>query len=60
MMTKSITKFEITVITPQEKTVFFSIQYKNGCLTASDLFHMFTQSTKFYTFHYNVLESTYV
>ena len=28
---------------------------KNDCLTASDLFHMFTQSIKFYTFHYRVL-----
>ena len=37
------------------KTVFYSIQYKNGCLAASDLFRMFTQSIKFYTFHYHVL-----
>ena len=27
--------------------MFYSIQYKNGCLAASDLFHMFTQSVKF-------------
>ena len=33
-------------------------QYKNGCLAASDLFHMFTQSIKFHTFHYPVLKST--
>ena len=32
--------------------VFHSIQYRNGWLDASDLFHMFTQSIKFYTFHY--------
>ena len=40
----------------QAKTVFYSIQYKNGQLTASDLFDMFMQSTKFYyTFCYHVL-----
>ena len=32
---------------------FFSIQCKNGWLAASDHFHMFTQSIKFYyTFYY--------
>ena len=32
---------------------------KNGCsVAASDLFHMFTQSTKFFTFHYHILKST--
>ena len=40
------------------KTKFYSNQYKNGCLAASDLFHVFTQSIKFYTFYYHVLEST--
>ena len=44
--------------TRKEKTVFYSIQYMNGCLAASDLFHMFTQSMKFYTFPYHVLNST--
>ena len=39
------------------KTVFYSIQYKNGCLAASDLFDMFTQWIKFYyTLHYHVLK----
>ena len=37
--------------THRERPVFHSIQYKNGCLAASDLFHMFTQLIKFYTFH---------
>ena len=32
--------------------MFYSIQYRNGWLAASDLFDMFTQSNKFYTFHY--------
>ena len=32
------------------------VQYKNGCLAASDLFRMFTQSFKFYTFNYLVLK----
>ena len=35
-----------------------SIQYNNGCLAPSDLFHMFTQSIKFYKFHCYVLKST--
>ena len=29
--------------------MFYSIQYRNGCSAASELFHMFTQSLKFYT-----------
>ena len=36
--------------------MFYSIQYKDGCLAASDLFHMFTQSIKFHAFHYQVLK----
>ena len=32
--------------------MFHPIQYRNGWLAASDLFHIFTQSIKFYTFHY--------
>ena len=42
----------------QGKTMFYSVYYKNDCLAASDLFHMFTQSIKFYTFYYHVLKST--
>ena len=38
--------------THRERLVFHSIQYRNGWLTVSDLFGMFTQSIKFYTFHY--------
>ena len=30
----------------QGKNVFYSIQYKNDCLAAFDLFHMFTESIK--------------
>ena len=40
-----------------EKTAFYSIQYKNGCLAASKIFHMFTKSIQFYTFYYHVLKS---
>ena len=36
--------------------MFYSIQYKNGCLAASDLFHMFIHPIKFNTFHYHVFE----
>ena len=32
--------------------IFYSFQNKNGCLAAFDLFHVFTQSIKFYTFYY--------
>ena len=39
--------------TQKGKTMFYSIQYKNGWLAASKIFHMFTQSIKFYyTFHF--------
>ena len=37
--------------THRERLMFLSIQYRNGWLAASDLFDMFTQSIKFYTFH---------
>ena len=42
--------------THREKKLFYSIQYKNGCLALSDLFHMFTQSIKFSTFYYPVFK----
>ena len=32
--------------------MFHSVQYRKGWLAASDLFDVFTQSIKFYTFHY--------
>ena len=38
-----------------EKYVFCSIPCKNGYFPASDLFHMFTQSIKFYTSHNHAL-----
>ena len=38
--------------TDRERLVFHSVQYRNDWLTTSNLFHMFTQSIKFYTFHY--------
>ena len=38
--------------THRERLVFHSIQYRNGWLAVSDLFDMFTQSIKFYTFYY--------
>ena len=40
--------------------LFYSIHYKNGCVAASDLFHMLTQSIKLYTFHYHIIKSTVV
>ena len=39
------------------KPVFYSVQYKNGWLAASELFDMFTQSIKFYyTLYYTCKE----
>ena len=38
--------------THRKRQIFHSIQYRNGWLGASDLFDMFTQSIKFYIFHY--------
>ena len=39
------------------KKLFYSIQYKNGWLAASELFNMFTQSIKFYyTLYYTYQE----
>ena len=32
--------------------LFHSIQYSNGWLATSELFDIFTQLVKFYTFHY--------
>ena len=46
------TRFNSFNDTHRERLVFHSIQYMNGWLAASDLFHMFTQSIKFYIFHY--------
>ena len=43
--------------THREKLCFYSIQHKNVCLAASDLFNMFSQSIKFFAFHYHVLKS---
>ena len=56
----SVSWFPIPAFTESGKTVFYSVKYKSGCLAASYLFHMFTQSIKFYTFHYHVLKSTHV
>ena len=42
--------------THRETLCFCSVQYKNGYLAPSDLFHMFKQSVKFYTFYYHVLK----
>ena len=36
----------------RKRLVFRLIHCRNDWLAASDLFHMFTQSIKFYTFHY--------
>ena len=43
--------------THREKTVLLR-SVPDGCLAASDIFHMFTQSIKFYTFYYYLLKST--
>ena len=42
--------------THREKLCFTQFSIRNGWLAASDLFRIFTQSIKFYTFHYHVLK----
>ena len=37
-------------------TLFSTIIYQNRSLAASDLFHMFIQPIKFYTFHCHILK----
>ena len=44
------------MIHAEKKRVFPNSVHK-CCFAVSDLFHMFTQSFKFYTFHYHVLKS---
>ena len=44
--------------THREKLCFTQFSTRNGCLAASDLIQMFTQSIKFYTFHCHVLKVT--
>ena len=38
----------LTILTGKHCAVFYSIQYKNDCLAASGLFHVFTQSVSLY------------
>ena len=38
---------------PYGEKLFYSVQYKNNLLAASNLFRMFTQSIKFYKFKYH-------
>ena len=40
---------DLTIL-PGKNYVFLNIQYKDGCLAASDLFHMLTQSIKFHIY----------
>ena len=60
MLTKVSLKLSDTLKDTQRETLFYSIQYKNLfiSLTASDIFHVFTQTIKFYTFHCHILKST--
>ena len=43
--------------THRKKIVLYSVQYKNGYFAASDIFPMFTQSIKFYTFYCHISKS---
>ena len=38
------------------EAVFYSVQYKNGYLASSDLFHMFIHSIKFYILRVQIFE----
>ena len=42
----------LTILTGKNCVLLNSV--KNGYLATPDLFHVFTQSMKFYTFHYHV------
>ena len=55
---KSYQKYVTFNDTYRENLCLYSIQYKNGCVAASDFFHMFTQSIKFYTFYNHIIKST--
>ena len=54
-VTKDKNVWKTLTILAGESCVLFNSGTKNGCLAASDLFHMFTQSTKFNTFHIHAL-----
>ena len=43
---------ELTLNNIRREKLFYSIQHKNDCLANSDIFYMFTQSFKVYTFHF--------
>ena len=51
-------EIKLTVLTGkiQYFSTIHSIQYKNDCLAASDLYHMFTQSIKFYNMRLQMFE----
>ena len=51
-------KFNVFSDTHKETLCCYSIQYKNGCLPACDLFLTITRSIKFFTFYYLLLKST--
>ena len=46
----------LTILKKKNCVLLNSVQ--EGCLAASDLFYMFSQSVKVYTFYYHVLKST--
>ena len=51
---KVICKYFSLINDTNREKLFYLIQYKNSCLAASYLFHIFTQPIKFYTFHYHL------
>ena len=58
MSAKNIVKKPTCFIDIHREKLCFALVSKNGCLAASGLFHMFTQSNKFYAFYYDLLKST--
>ena len=50
----------LTILTEkiQQCSTIHSIQCKNSCFPASNLFYIFTQSIKFYKSHYHILKIT--
>ena len=50
-------KYRVGINVTHMEKLFYSVQYKNGWLAASELFDMFTRPTKFYyTLHYTYEE----
>ena len=55
--TCSAKKMFLTTLTEKNHCILLNSVQERLCLAPSDLFHMFTQSVKFYTFYHHILKS---